>query len=378
MDGKKINQFVKYLAVALVSVAATVAVMCWFNYEDIYLKQLIKNEFYGEEDMQALETASRKAMVEALGDKHTYYIDSEYGFENFTGHATGNYSGIGISISLEQDGSIKIGYVSPETPAQKAGMLEGDIIVSVDGKSVKGLDTSGVASLVKGKKGESVRITVSRNGEEKTFDVVRDNISASSVTSKKFGDIGYVHMSSFDDDADIEMRNQIDAMGEIKGLVVDLRDNPGGLLSTAVNTLDMFINEGKFIVVKYKDGKVEEAISASGKQIYKMPLVVLTNENSASASELFTAAIKENNRGISVGKTTYGKGSVQRSYPLGNDTGVNLTIGRFFSPKGNEINGIGVSPDVEASNAEAYKNKSVLSIPTDDDLQLQEALKQFE
>ncbi len=377
MDGKKINQLVKYIAVALVSVAATIGVMYVKNYDDIYLKQLIKSEFYGEIDDKALESAARKGMVEALGDKYTYYIDEEEGFENFTGQATGNYCGIGITITLDENSDIVVKYVVPDAPADKAGMLAGDLIVKVDGKSTEGLSTEDVSNLVKGERGEEVEITVSRNGGEIVLKPVRDNISATSITSKTFGDIGYVHMSSFDDDAHLEMKNHIGKMGDIKGLVIDLRDNPGGLLSTAVNTLDMFINEGKFIVIKYKNGEVEESIDASGKQIYKMPVVILTNENSASASELFTAAMKENERAISVGTTTYGKGSVQRSYPLGNDTGINLTVGRFFSPKGNAINEVGVSPDVKILNPSAYNNISVLSIPEGEDLQLLEALKQF-
>ncbi len=374
---KKINQLVKYLAVGLISSVITLAVVVGVNYEELYLKHLIKTQFYEDVDMNMLESASKKAMVEELGDKYTYYIDEEYGFENFTGQATGNYSGIGISIALEGDGSIKISYVMPDTPAEKEGLLAGDIISAVNGKSVKGLDTNGVASLVKGKTGEIVKITVLRNGEEKSFDVIRSFISANSVTSEKMGDIGYAHISSFDDDVHTELKNHIDKMGEMKGLVIDLRDNPGGLLNSVISTLEMFVDEGNLITIKYKNGEKEDTISATGKQIYKMPLVVLTNGNSASASELFTAAIKDNERGISVGTTTYGKGSVQRSFPLGNDTGINLTIARFFSPNGNEINEVGVAPDVEIHNNDVYKNKSILSVPREDDLQLQEALKQF-
>ena len=373
---RKLNQFIKYLATAVAASAVTFALMMWLNYEDIYFKRIIENNFYGDVDITRLENASRSAMVQSLNDKHSVYIDEEYGFENFTGQATGNYTGVGISIVLEGENVI-IKYVMPDSPAEKAGLLDGDIISAVDGKSTKGLDTQGVSDLVRGEKGTKLDMTVIRNGEEKTFKVERDFISSASVTSKKFGDIGYVHMSQFDDDAHKEMQNKIDEMGEIKGLIIDLRDNPGGLLTTAVSTLDMFINEGKFITIKYKKGNKEDSISASGKQIYKMPLVVLTNEHSASASELFTAAIRDNKRGISVGKTTYGKGSVQRSFPLGKDRGINLTIARFFSPNGNEINDVGVVPDVEVEIAEAYRNKSVLSIPADDDAQLQAALKQF-
>lgn len=373
---QKIRQIVKYLAVALVSSAITLAVVVTVNYEDIYFKHLIETKFYGDVDMQNLETVSKKAMVTALGDEHTYYIDEEEGYDNFTGQATGNYTGIGIAFVPDEKG-IRVTYVMGDSPAEKSGILAGDVIVGVDGKNIQGLDTNGISSLVRGEKGTHVIITVLRNGEKKDIDVKRDFIKSTSVTSEKFGDVGYIHLNSFDDDSHVEMRNHIDKMGDIKGLVVDLRNNPGGLLTTAVETLEMFIDEGKLIEIRYKDEKNTTTFSASGKQLYKMPLVVLVNGNSASASEIFAAAIKDNHRGICVGTTTYGKGSVQRLYSLGNDTGLSLTIARFFSPAGNEINKVGVTPDIEVNIAESYRTRSVSEIPRGDDAQLQTALAQF-
>ncbi len=374
MNEKKINQFIKYLAVALISSVAILALITGLNYDDFYLKQLIKNQFYYDFDMNKIENASKTALVEALGDKHTFYISEELGYDHFQETVSGNYVGIGVSISTAEKNPLEILHVSDKSPAQKAGILAGDIIIKVDNVDVTGLKSSEVISLIKKEKGEKVSLCVLRNGEEKTFEIKIDSVNTTNVMSKKIGDIGYVYVATFDNDINVELKNHIDKLGNIKGLVIDLRDNPGGLLSSVVDSLDLFIDEGDFIKIRYKNKK-ETVFSATKSDSYKMPLVVLTNKNSASAAELFAAAIKDNKRGISIGTLTYGKGSVQRNFPLGNNTGINLTIANFFSPNGNAINNVGVAPDIEVNLPEAYLDKNILSIPENDDTQIQEAIK---
>lgn len=378
---KKFKSILKYLIVIVVTVVFTVKITQIFNITELeYVRGIIERYYVDDVEKDVVLDGAKAGMVAALDDKHSYFITSEYGFDVFQSNATGEYAGIGVTITMENENSeyVLVMKASENSPAYKSGIRTGDYIIKADGVDLKGKNTSEVSSVIKGKPGTDVKITVLRDSVEKEFTVTRAKISAESVESKILnGNIGYVKLDQFDSDTDKELDKHISNLGDIKGLVVDLRQNPGGIMNVAISVLDKFLDKGNIIVTaKYKDS--ETVYKAENKKSYEMPLVVIVDSNSASASEIFASAIKENDRGIIVGTKTYGKGSIQRTFPLPNNEGINLTVGRFYSPDGNTINEVGVEPDVLVELDEEFKNTLIYELELYQDKQLTEALKQFE
>lgn len=199
-------------------------------------------------------------------------------------------------------------------------------------------------------------------------------MDSQSVSGKLVSDkIGYVSISSFDSDTAEELLSEVNALGETDGLIIDLRDNPGGLMNTAVKCVDMFIDGGNIVIARYRED--EEIYTADKDVRFTMPVVVLVNENSASASEIFSAALKENDRAEIVGSTTYGKGSIQQSFMLPGNAGANITVGKFFSPDGNAINKVGVTPDYEVTLPDELKGGFASQLAPEEDTQLQKAIE---
>lgn len=371
---KKIGSKVFTIVItAAVAVSVTLSYVSRGKLTPLYLKYIIDTRYYGEINDDEIDEYAMSAMLAALGDRHTYFVGSEYGFDNYQGQTEGHMVGIGMLMIRNKDGNCVIARTYKNSPAKEAGLLHGDIISKVDGKNALNTESGQVADMVKGEEGTKVKITVLRNGSEKTFEVTRKEIDVQSVYAEKIENIGYLQITGFDEDTDKEMEEELEKLKGISGLIVDLRDNGGGLLQTAVNMLNDFIDEGTLITAKYR--KKEVVYKARNKKKYDMPLVVLVNGNSASASELFSAAIKENGRGKIVGTNTYGKGSIQQSFSLPNNCGAHITVGRFYSPKGNEINEVGVKPDTEVKNSSQYDNTDISFVPHSDDVQLQKALE---
>lgn len=370
---KIIKQVLIIVITAVVSSVLTFGFVMAKNFSLEYAKKIIEDNYYGEIDMKALNEGAIAGMVAALGDENTRYISSEYGYDTFTGELTGEITGIGISIIATEDNRSSIVKVYEETPAEKAGLKNEDIILEVNGKNLEFSGVNAIANAVRGETGTTVNIKVKRAEEILSFDVERQKIYIPTVFSKTFENYGYIQVTSFDELADENFEKALEKLKETDGIIIDLRNNTGGLLDTAVNMLDMIINEGVFIQTKYNDSQIE--FSASGKQIYSKPVVVLVNEFSASASEFFASAVKENNRGEIVGVNTYGKGSIQTTFKLPENSGIHLTIGNFYSPEGNKINKVGVAPSFEIKNSEEYRGVDVELIPFEEDLQLKEALK---
>lgn len=377
MKDIKLNTIMKYgltvIITAVISITATFGYIYAKNYSVLHLADIIDEFYYGEINELSVNEGAMTGMVAGLNDPHSYFVSSEYGADKFQGDITGDYVGIGVTIQQNSSGYCDITNVFDMSPAKDAGIMVGDIIIKVSDKSTKGLNPQEVSNLIIGKEGTNVNITIKREDKEIIFDVIRKRINAQTVFDKKFDNVGYLLLTGFDDDTDEELKRKIDAFNEVDGLIIDLRNNGGGLLDTGLKILNMFINEGNLIVTEYKDDKI--VYEAKGEKIYDMPLVVLTNSNSASASEFFTAAIKENKRGISVGENTYGKGSIQTIFELPDNTCVNLTIGAFFTPDGNKINKIGIKPDVVVQNPDEYKYVSIQQIPFEKDAQLQKAIE---
>ena len=305
----------------------------------IALEGLVKEDFYQKTSDEKLVDGAIKGMFSGLDDPYSqYYTKSE--FEKLKEQTSGSFVGIGVYISpTSDDDSITIIAPIEGSPAEKSGIKAGDKILKVDGKVVSAKDSDKAISMIKGKKGTEVELTIKRG--EQIFDVKvkRDEIVSKTVEGKVLEDnIGYIKITSFSEHTNKEFKKELATLKEssIKGLIIDLRDNPGGLLNVCKDIADSLIGEGTIVYTKDNKGKTEYL--KSDKEKLGLPIAVLTNEGSASASEILTGAIIDNKAGISVGTTTFGKGLVQSVRELKDGTGYKLTTAQYFTPNGEYIN----------------------------------------
>lgn len=289
-------------------------------------------------------------MLGALGDEHTSYMDPSQ-FKDANSSLSGEYEGIGAYVDTTSDYLTVISPIS-QSPAEKAGIKSGDVIIAINGESMKGINPELARQKVLGPAGTEVTLTIRREGLEEPIDIkiTRAKITIASVESKMLdGDIAYVKLNTFGDTTTRELTSQLKELLDKnpKGLILDLRNNGGGYLQTAVEVTSQFIKEGVVVSEKYGDGKNQEFDAISGGLATDIPMVVLVNEGTASASEIVAGAIQDYGRGKLVGVTTYGKGSVQIWTPLSNDQGaVRITVAKWLTPKERTINKIGLEPDV--------------------------------
>ena len=300
-------------------------------------------------DDKLLEDAIR-GMLSGL-DPHSAYLDKEQ-YEELKVGTTGQFGGLGIEVGME-NGFVKV--ISPidDTPAQKAGVKAGDLIVRLDDRPVKGMSLNDAVKIMRGEPGSPITLTIVREGAEQPIKLklVRDVIKVKSVRSRLLEPgYAYVRLSSFQAKTGESMIEAIEALkkqGQIKGLVLDLRNNPGGVLNAAVTVSDAFLEEG---LVVYTDGRIEDAKmkfnASSGDLLEGAPMVVLINAGSASASEIVAGALQDHNRAVIMGEKTFGKGSVQTILPTSNGAAVKLTTARYFTPSGRSIQAEGIAPDV--------------------------------
>src|SRR5215468_7372168 len=288
---------------------------------------------------KAIYNGAIPGMLHSL-DPHSNFFDPK-SYSLLREEQRGKYYGVGMTVGPRNN---KVIATAPfvGTPAYRAGIHPGDIIVAVDGKPTDNMSTSDVADLLKGPKGTTVRITVLREGADHPleFSVVRDEIPRYSVDLHfmiKPG-IGYMHVSGFQETTEHEVAQALDEMGDLKGLILDLRQNPGGLLSEGVGVADKFLKKGQLIVSHHGRSSPEKRYTAThGNGGKEYPLVVLVNRGTASAAEIVAGAIQDHDRGLIVGETTFGKGLVQTVYPLSNDTGLALTTAKYYTPSGRLI-----------------------------------------
>lgn len=301
------------------------------------------------DDLKLMQGAI-SGMLASLGDPHTSYMDPAQ-FKDANSSLSGEYEGIGAYVDTTGDFLTVISPIS-QSPAEKAGIQSGDKIIAIDGESMKGINPELARQKVLGPAGSVVTLTIQREGVEKPMDIkiTRAKITIASVESKMLdGDIAYVKINTFGDTTTQELTAQLKKLmsQNPKGLIVDLRNNGGGYLQTAVEVASQFVKQGVIVSEKYGDGKNQKFDAISGGLATDIPMVVLINEGTASASEIVSGAIQDYGRGKLVGATSYGKGSVQIWTPLSNAQGaVRITVAKWLTPKDRTINKIGLTPDV--------------------------------
>lgn len=320
------------------------------------LENIIESDYYQKVSEDDLVNGALKGLFEGLNDPYSQYYTKDE-FDRLKEQTSGSFVGIGVYIGINSEND-KITIISPidGSPAQKVGIKSGDIVVKVDGKSIESKTVEDVIKQIKGEENTKVNLTIEREGKELNFDVNRETIVTKSVSSEvKDGNIGYLRITSFDENTYKEFKEHISSLKSkgIKGLVIDLRDNPGGLLNICVDIADDLIGEGTIVYTKDNSGKKE--YYKSDENELDMPMAVLINGGSASASEILTAALVDNNKAIAIGETSFGKGLVQSVKELKDGTGYKLTTAQYFTPNNNYINGKGITPKIQ----EKDKNKQL-------------------
>ncbi len=338
----------------------------------------IKKEYVDEVDQSEVMDSAINGVLQSL-DPYSAYMSPEL-FKEMQTDTRGEFGGLGIEIGMEA-GVVKV--ISPidDTPAAKAGIKAGDYIVKIGGEQVQGKSLLEAVKLMRGPVGTSIDLTVRRKNIKKPleFKIVRKIIEIQSVSSKTIGvekNLGYIRLKSFNENSDKQFLKSIkdfEKKSNIKGYVLDLRNNPGGLLTQAINITDFFLDDGE--IVSTKGRRVSETrkfFARKGDRINGKPIVVLINNGSASASEIFAGALKDHKRAIILGENSYGKGSVQSIIPLRNGGGMRITISKYYLPSGKSISEVGVTPDILVEEAEDN-----FLINSDKDNQLNYAIKLF-
>ena len=365
-----------------------------------YLEELIDRYYLGDKDEEKLQEGLYAGLLYGLDDPYSrYYTAEEYDSENSSNE--GSYVGIGILMEKNKEGGVKIVECYEGGPGEKAGLEEGDIISAIDGEDITEDEVSDVADIVRNSDKDSVVLTVHREGAEDAMEItvpVTDVELPSVFHEMLDSKIGYIRITQFTGVTGEQYQEAFDDLQKqgMEKMIVDLRDNPGGLLDSVCDVLRKILPEGLIVYTEDKDGNREEE-KCDGKNELRIPLAVLVNESSASASEIFSGAIQTFGTGEVVGTTTYGKGVVQ-DYGIGTIVGtttygkgvvqsirqlsdgsaIKLTVANYYTPKGNNINKTGIKPDIEVSLDTSLLNKNKDEITHEEDNQLQEAIKAVE
>ena len=309
--------------------------------------EIIESHYAENVDKSAIFDGALKGMVSTLGDKHSTYLGGDL-YKDFSAQMSGTYAGIGVYIASTDEG-ILIAGVMEGSPAEEAGLQRGDILVSIDGTSVEGYQLEDVSKNIRGPVDTSVDLVVRRDGEEKSFTVQRRQIHVPTVAGKMVDgtDVGYIRVAVFSDGTADDFTKEFTKLREqgMNKLILDLRDNPGGIVEQAVGVASNFVPPNSTIVsYTEQDGKVDQ-YTAQGTDD-PIPIVVLVNENSASASEIVAGAVQDMKLGPIVGVKTYGKGTVQGVFPVASASAVKVTVAKYRTTNGREIDGVGIEPDV--------------------------------
>lgn len=315
------------------------------------LEELIQEDYYKEISENNLVDGALKGLFEGLNDPYSQYYTADE-FQSLKEQTSGSFVGIGVYMGINPENN-KLTIISPieGSPSDKAGIKSGDIVLKVDGESVDSKKIDDVIKHIKGKENTKVNLTIQRDNKELRFDIKRETIVTKSVSNEIMdNNIGYLRITSFDENTYKEFKKNLSELESkgAKGLVIDLRDNPGGLLDVCVDIADDLIGKGTVVYTKDNTGN-KEYYKSDDKEV-DMPMVVLINGGSASASEILTAALVDNGKAIAIGETSFGKGLVQSVKGLKDGTGYKLTTAQYFTPNGEYINGKGITPKIQEKN----------------------------
>ena len=336
----------------------------------------IQDEYIDEVDQAEVMDSAINGILQSL-DPYSAYMNPQI-FEEMQTETSGEFGGLGIEVSMEA-GVVKVIAPIDDTPAARAGIKSGDYIVKINDEQVQGKTLMEAVHMMRGPVGSSIELTVRRKGlkKAKIFKIIREIIEIRSVVSKLIdNEVGYLRLRAFNENSSDQLKNEISKLEknkELVGYILDLRNNPGGLLSQAVKISDFFLNDGEIVSTKGRKSRENRKFFAKkGDRIKGKPLIVLINNGSASAAEIVAGALQDQKRAVLLGETTYGKGSVQSIIPLRNRGAIRLTISKYYLPSGKSISEVGVSPDIKVE-----EKGDEFSINTSTDNQLNYAVKLF-
>ena len=339
-------------------------------------KKIIQQYYLGEIDEQKLEEGAIKGYIEGLNDPYTEYISKE-DMKEYMEDTMGNFVGIGIYMVKDQDAN-KIRVLSPikNTPAEKAGILPGDLIVSVDGIQYTADEMSVASNKIKGEEGTTVKLEILRGTETLNFEIKREGIKVNPVEGKVLEkNIGYIEFSSFDESTAEDFKTKFEELQKqgIKSLIIDLRNNGGGIVEQALKIADYIAEKDSVLLYEVDKNNNEKVKKSQNSPIINMPIIVLTNGNTASSSEILAGALKDLGKAKIVGTKTYGKGVIQQIMTLPDESGLKITTEKYLTPSRAEINKIGIEPDEKVELPESVKSEFLLE--EKDDTQLQKAIE---
>lgn len=354
---KILKTIIAVLLIAIISSISTLGLIYYalgFNEQGfsnlmrfIAAYRFIETKYVNDTDDVKLIDGAIDGMVKSLNDPHSNYLSPKM-YKTLMEQTEGSFAGIGVVMGMDNEQKIHIVGIMENSPGQKAGLQEGDEILAVDGVPVTQMAFDEVAAHVRGQAGTDVVLTIMRDNANQDITITRDNIKLKTVGHKMLdNNIGYIQIVSFSEDTANEFNdayNDLKNQG-MKALVLDLRNNPGGLLTTCVEIAQKLVPKGEIVSIVDKQGNKETYSSSLEAPEY--PLVVLINKNSASASEILSGAIQDTKAGTIIGNTSYGKGSVQTILPMFEDDAVKLTIAKYYTPSGRSIDGTGITPDIE-------------------------------
>ena len=339
-------------------------------------RKIINQYYLGEVEEEKLKEGAIKGYIEALDDPYTEYISKE-DMQDYMDDTTGNFIGIGIYI-VKNTQANKIQILAPikNSPAERAGILPGDLIVSVDDVSYTADDISVVSKKIKGKEDNNVKIEILRGTETKTFELQRENIKINPVEGKVLqNQIGYIKFSSFDEGTAKDFKAKYEELQKqgIQSLIIDLRNNGGGIVDEALEIADYIADKDSILLYEVDKNNKEEIKKSNNNPIINLPIIILTNENTASSSEILVGALKDLGKARIVGTETYGKGVIQQLLSLPDGSGLKITSTKYLTPNKREINEIGIEPDIEVKLPDSVKN--ILLVEEQEDTQLQKAIE---
>ena len=318
------------------------------------IRNKINEEYIGEINENDLIEGAIKGYVSGLNDVYTEYLP-ESEMSSYTEDIEGEFVGIGVYITKDaKNNQILVYGTIPDSPAEEAGLKTGDIITSVDGVECNGDDYDTITNSIKGKEGTKVSIGILRNGEELSFEIERKTVEVKHITFQKLeNNIGYINISSFEGDVSAQFETAYNDLANqgITSLIIDIRNNGGGIVDEALDIAEMMTEKGQILLIESDKNGNEEIIKSEKSKTITMPIMLLVNEYSASASEILAGILKENVENATlIGNTTYGKGVIQTLYPLTDGSGIKITTNEYFTPNHNTINKIGVEPDIKVDD----------------------------